>query len=332
MPLNHHLWSTILSYLPEEEQLQAREVIKTLERSYAQRKILRAQPIKSADQIFYQDIIKSNNLSFVYFSSKQEEGPKNTFKFHISISPQDYESVLYKSALNQLLQKYLLEPSATRTINTFKYVDPKELQKVRAEEKKVYGYLEKFFHLVEKHNSLSAERHAEKFHLFKNISAWHTWLAPCLGSSLAQVNTLLESTPEELATYKKQAFALFQEIANSSSRLEQEVQYTLYVKVGADKENLIAFIKDISDYLSQMGVRSVPCPSSDLPLTNFISFRQDRYIIDGSYVSIDDKSFIKLKEIARKSEIYETLVEGLAVDLSSQENQKPEKKARSSLY
>jgi hypothetical protein len=324
MPLNQHLWSTILSYLPEQEQLKARKVINGLERNYAQRKILRAQPIKPADQIFYPDISKSTNLSFVYFSSQLEESPKNTFKFHISISPQDYESVLYKSGLNQLLQKYLVDSPAKRAINSFKYVDPKELQKIRTDEKRVYGYLLKFFQLVEKHNSLGSENHAEKFQLFKSISAWHTWLSQSLGSSFTQVNTLLESTPSELSAYKKQSLALFQEIVNSSSRVEQEVQYTLYVRVGANKENLIGLIEDISKYLTQLGVRSVLCPNSDLPLTNFVSFRQDRYQIDGRYVSIDDKDFLKLKEIARGSKIYDQLVNSFAVDLSNQKQEKRE--------
>jgi hypothetical protein len=294
-------WSTVVSYLPDKEQQTALTAMTQLE----EENLKAAAAV--AEHIFYPKISRSRNLSFVYFNSLLHQSRNVPFKFHISISPEDYELVLYKSDLNKMLQTYLVAPTLEKTLYSFKYVDPTLLKKAKAEGRDCSKYLLTFYSNVEKHNALREGGYAEKFRLYQILKSWHAWFIKSLSDRFPSLNSLLEASSLELELYKKKSFSLLQETADSIKRLEQEVQFTLYVCEGASTENLVSLIQHVSEYLTTMRVRPVPCPTSDLPLTSYVTFRQDRYAVDGTYVFADEEQSGQLKEYAKKTSLYTEL-------------------------
>jgi hypothetical protein len=220
--------------------------------------------------------------------------------------------------LNEYLQGVLVCPAEIRTLVSFKYTDPILLQKGKDQEPKMREGLQRFYNAILKYNHLKESNKPEDKALLKFITTWHGWYTKTWGNSFTNLNTLLEATPLELETHKKTGFAILEEIIQSIKRVDQEVQYTLYLSKDASIDNLVHQIKQISKYLGQLGVRKVPCPDSDLPLTPFVTFRQDRYTVNGTYIAADDKDSAKLKEFARNSEVYNQLVSVLGSFKDSQ--------------
>ena len=312
--LKPSLWSTVINYLPKAEKQVAIQAIKEVEESFEKRKILKAQQARPIDHLFYNNIISSKHLSFLYFKQSPKEQKKHTFKFHISISPQDYEMVLAKSSLNRFLQKSLFTFDKPTILN-FKFVDSECLQKSIQQGKLIKPYLTNFYKMVEKYRGLDESQYEQKFNLYKSIYAWYKWLQTPLNNSLPELNELLETNAKQFYIYMQleKPLAELNEIMTSNERLVNGAQYTLYISTAATKENLIEFIRCISDSLEQEGIRAAPCPASDLPLTKYVTYRQERFVINGEYIAVYDKRYAELKEFASNSSVYTELVQALAI-------------------
>lgn len=300
--LKPHLWPQIFSYLPEKEHGKATIIAKHIEENHRlkQRQRLRAQEEKSPTQIYFPNIVVKPKDRFVFIIRQQASNID--YKFHISILPEDYPLVL-KSQLNQILQQYLVSSPDKKTLTHFKYANSNVLKNEKRGTEFVMEQMKYFYQLMAQYHCV------RKPNLYAEIIRLHHYLIEQIGEFTPLVSLFKE--PQNLNDYRKNDFAFIKSIYDSIVRFEQQVQYSLYLCSGASIDNLAALIKHISDYLDEQGIRSVPCPDSDLPLTQFVTFRQEREYGGGRYIEVADVNSAKLKEYARSSIIYKELVSNL---------------------
>ena len=311
MYLSQSIWSNITAYLPQEERSKTCSLIKGLESNFLKRKQLHAKASKEPTSIYLSNISTTKQNSFRVFSKSKQPQNTNYFKFHISISAQDYSDLLYKSELNKLLQEFLLLNSNRKSLVSFKFVDPELLQEIIKVENTVKPYLQMFFDNIDKYRDLNNQNYEAKFILFNKITKLHAWLQSPFDNVIPDVNKLLEESDTDYLDNKLKINTIFNEICDSNKRVQNSVQYTLNLDPEAELDNILELITEVSRCLTNTGVRHVKCPDSDLPITNFLSFRQDKDKVNGKYIeSLDPYSKI-LKQKAKNSAIYLSILGSL---------------------
>lgn len=271
--------------------------------------------VKKEDHLYYPNVQKKTAQSFVYFFLSPAILEKNIYKLHLSVSPKDYGRVLYESDLNKRLQEGL----SPMTLTSLKYVDPVKLKNFKDIVKLAHQYLTKFYPCIARHNALDSTQTAEKEKLYQWIISMHDWFTKSWGNTFTPLKALLDSDLVQLKQYHKDGFALWKEVSDSALRLDQEVQYTLYFPRDVNAEALAKLIKNTTDYLIEIGINPVPCPESDLPLTAFVSFRQDKFELKGEYVHAGTRESLKLKELAQSAELYQQLLQILEAPVKQEE-------------
>lgn len=302
---NAILWFTVFSYVPEFDSQQLKQISDQL---------IDEERSENAQKVLFPGIYKQINNNCIQFNSKINKSPNNTFKFHISIDPKDYNKVL-NSQLNALVQQALVAKANQTTLTAYKCVDPLFLKKSQQTELQFLQGMNRLYFNIKKFKNTPGLN--ERTHLYSTINQWHTWVQTSWNElfpkdPFPQLKNLFDVTINELELNRLKHTAQFRVIQDESQRMLEQIQFTLYVHVDAKTENLVALINTISNYLAELKIAPLKsCAESDLPLTDYVSFRQERYSIDGQYISAKSTDYAQLKEKSKSSEAYGNLLEQL---------------------
>lgn len=224
MPIpNYSFWPTVLSYLSLNEQFKASALIED------QCPLHEKQAI-SPEELYFADITKSTTNIFGVFRSRSKPSANYCFKLHISISPADYNLVLFQSSLNQLLQKSMGSPAANKTLSAFKYVDPLLIARTKKNNSINEKLVSDFFQLlVDHHKLIEKDETTQKEQLHTLICQKYAAFIKAWGpNSFVKLDTLLEAAPDQLISLKQKTQHFMQESIASIQRFENAVQYSLY--------------------------------------------------------------------------------------------------------
>lgn len=227
------------------------------------------------------------NYPFEQYTNEISLNRHPLFKLHLNINPSAYESS--KELIDEVLKEVCGEEIAIYKLSKYKKInDDPSYSPV----KKSHEALQQLNQALQQVSSIE-----EANSLLINVEDVNDRYYKYLLKAIEKNNFIqFQMAVQTQLTRAENDVKKFERIHNSA-------QVTLYFAENAPLATLKQFTERLEKKLFEKGIQSSTCSESDLPISSYVSFRQDK-LPNGEYVSSEENTTTKLKEDAKNSLLY----------------------------
>ncbi len=228
---------------------------------------------------------------FLFELKEKSSQPSSIFKLHLNLSDTTF------SRHHEEIADYFDKLSAGRIINIFKYIKTNAEEIRKSDTYKSYLLLKEVCVLLRNNELKKAQEKTEKIRTIESYCQASKLIGYAEDKTLQKedINETLELADLEL---------------KKAERLIGQAQFTVYLPENVNDAKLSLFCALLQRNLSNRKMEAGAADISDLPLTTFLSFRQEKISPKDKYSNFHDLSERKQKALlnsAKESKLFNTL-------------------------